>query len=108
MDGWIRRFKDEALPLIKSEMRPEKILIFGSRARGDATGDSDVDVIIVSTEFEGIPFVKRMARVLRLIHFEKHVDAICYTPEEFERAKKESAIVMDAVEYAEVAYESEE
>ena len=54
---------------------------------GNAEEDADIDVVIVSEAFAGIPFVKRMPAVLKNIGFEKHIDAICYLPDEFERMK---------------------
>lgn len=33
-------------------MRVEKIVLFGSHARGDARDDSDVDVLVVSPDFD--------------------------------------------------------
>jgi len=97
-DPWIRRFRREALPKIQAEFRPERIILFGSRVRGTAHEDSDIDVIIVSTFFQDISFLKRMALALRKIPFPKHVDYFCYTPGEFERIKTESIVIMDALE----------
>ena len=31
------------------------------------------------------------------IDFEKHIDAVCYLPDEFERMKEHSAVLMDAL-----------
>jgi uncharacterized protein len=39
---------------IAERYKPEKIILFGSQARGTATEDSDVDLLIVM-EFEGSP-----------------------------------------------------
>ena len=97
-DQWVERFREEAMPKIVEEYGPESVLIFGSRARGDAGEDSDIDVIVVSSYFAEMPFLRRMPHVLRNVPFAKHVDYLCYTPEEYERIKDESAIVMDAVE----------
>ena len=45
-----------------------------------------------------MPFLKRKPFVLKKLSFPKHVDYICYTPEEYERIKGESSIIMDALE----------
>ena len=63
----------------------EKIILFGSRARGDYLIDSDYDFIIISKDFEGIPFAKRIQLVLEATR--ENVDAICLTPEEFEKER---------------------
>lgn len=97
-DEWIAKFRKEVLPHIIEDTKPSRVLIFGSRVKGDPTDESDIDVIIVSSAFEGIPFVKRMEKMLKLARFRKHVDYLCYTPAEFERIKKSSSIVEDAME----------
>jgi len=38
---------DRAVARIVDAMRPEAIYLFGSRARGDARGDSDYDLLVV-------------------------------------------------------------
>lgn len=43
---------------IVSEVAPEMIILFGSRARGDAQPDSDVDLLVVKTE----PFSPQRSR----------------------------------------------
>lgn len=97
-DRWITRFQAEAVPKITKEFCPDKVVIFGSRVRGTAKKYSDIDVIIVSSYFTDTPFLKRMPLVTRKVPFPKHVDYICYTPEEYERIKNESSVIMDALE----------
>lgn len=96
-DIWIKRFKEEALPKIIMSFSPVKIIIFGSRAKGEAKDDSDIDVIIISESFRDIHFLKRMPLVIRTIAFPKHIDFICYTPDEFERIANKSSVVMSAL-----------
>lgn len=99
-DRWIERFRKEALPKIVTEFGPQKIIFFGSRVRGGAQEDSDLDIILISSSFEKVPFVKRMSLVLRSVPFPKHVDYLCYSPEEYEKIKHESTLVMDALEHS--------
>jgi len=90
---WIDRF----LAIIKEKYSPEKVLLFGSRARGDHLVDSDVDMIIVSERFEGVNWLKRIRDVS--VYWEGLVplEPICYTPAEFEEKKKMIGIVREAV-----------
>jgi len=97
-DRWIAKFKKDAVPKIVKEFKPVKVILFGSRVQGTAKRDSDIDVILVSSYFEDIPFLRRMPFVLKKLSFPRYVDYICYTPEEYERIKGESSIIMDALE----------
>jgi uncharacterized protein len=97
-DIWIERFQQEALPDIIKNINPLRVLFFGSRITGKATDESDIDIIIISNEFIGTPFIKRMEKILRIAKFPKHVDYLCYTPEEFENIKTSSSIIENALE----------
>lgn len=99
-DKWLIRFQKEALPIIKREFKPESVIIFGSRVKGNAQEDSDIDVIVVSQYFDEIPFLRRMPLISKKVSFPKHVDYFCYTPDEYIRMKDESSIIMDALENA--------
>jgi len=96
-DTILNSFIETVVPEIRKYFNPSKILIFGSRVSGEATENSDIDVIIVSDFFRGIKFVKRMADVLRKIKFSRHIDFICYTPEEFEKIQESSTVVKAAL-----------
>ena len=96
-DRWIDLFIREALPKIKGKINPSRVIIFGSRVGGFATEDSDIDVIVVSDFFKNVNFLERMSMLLKLIRFEKHIDFLCYTEEEFKHLKESSAIVKDAL-----------
>ncbi|TFG05404.1 MAG: nucleotidyltransferase domain-containing protein [Promethearchaeota archaeon] len=99
-DPWIKKFQQETLPKIIAEFNPQKIILFGSRVRGDARKDSDIDVIIIASQFEKIPFLKRMPFLLKQFPFPKHIDYLCYTPQEYEKIKNTSSLIIDALENA--------
>jgi len=80
--------------------RLEDVVIFGSRARDDYHPDSDVDVLIVSPDFEGVPAYKRPKLFYRHWEYDELPDPefICLTPTEFEeRREKQPHIVSTAV-----------
>ena len=100
-DRWLTRFKQEVVPQLIREFKPEKMILFGSRIKAEADENSDIDVLIVSNIFSEIPFLKRMPLLLRRIRFDKHIDFICYSPKEFQKAKNTSSIVIDALKHGE-------
>lgn len=74
-----------------------KMLLFGSRARGDFLEGSDVDVVLVSDGFAGLSFPRRLSAVSELWMHAPSLEALCYTPEEFDRLKTRSFVLRAAV-----------
>jgi uncharacterized protein len=98
VDEVVDRFLEEKLDYIRSQYAPTHLFIFGSRAKGTATEESDIDLIIVSERFREVRFVNRMGQFLNDVWPDVHVDALCYTPEEFEiMLHKQAPFVRDAV-----------
>jgi predicted nucleotidyltransferase len=81
------------------DWRLERVILFGSRARGDARPDSDWDVVIVSPDFAGIKFRERMRRLYKYWDYAKYhaLEPLPYTPEEFEKKANQISIVREAV-----------
>lgn len=87
-----------------AEYQPEKIILFGSAARGDTDEHSDLDLIIVKKTDKR--FVERMVDPILLKILPIKTDAFIYTPEEFERMKEnENPFIMSALESAKILYE---
>ncbi len=84
-----RRF----LKRLKKELRPTRVLLFGSRARGEHRRDSDYDLVVVSRKFLRVRWIWRAPMVFRLWDLPLDLDAICLTPSEFRLRSKELSIV---------------
>lgn len=97
-DETIIDFLNKYQETIKSIYRPKAAWLFGSRISGKPKPESDIDLILVSEKFRGIKFIYRMGQFLKKIDFPRHIDAICYTPEEFEKKRKEIGIVSEAIQ----------
>lgn len=67
---------------IVDQFHPEKIILFGSHARGDAGPDSDVDLLIVMP-FRGSKREKQLEVRLALRGIDIPKDIVVTTPEEF-------------------------
>ncbi|EEB73841.1 nucleotidyltransferase domain-containing protein [Thermococcus sp. AM4] len=86
--------------VIKRRYPDARVVFFGSRIRGDYLKDSDYDIIVVSKAFRGKHFTRRSSEVLRILWDAGIVgdfEILCYTPEEFERKKKNLGIVREAL-----------
>ena len=97
-DPVLKRFTARYLPRLRRRYRPELVLAFGSRARGDAIAESDLDLLVVSERFRAMPFLARASTVLGDLDPPFAVDLLCYTPEEFRRKRGELGIVGLALE----------
>ena len=80
----------EMVDTIVREANPDTVILFGSRARGDARADSDVDLLIVEREPFSLQHSRRQetARLylaLRKLPIPK--DLLLYSRDEFERFK---------------------
>ena len=92
----IRRI-EPFLRRVKKEFSPQKILLFGSRAKGEDWKRSDYDFIIVSERFRGMHWLERISRVVRLWDLPTDIDVLPYTPEEFEDKSVNSSTVRSAI-----------
>jgi len=88
-DKRLRKF----LSKVRRKFEPERVLLFGSRARGDHLSSSDYNLAIISKKFRGQDFRERIIGIYELIDGPLNVEVLCYTPEEFERRRKELSIV---------------
>ena len=66
---------------IVEKYRPEKIILFGSAAKGEFTPDSDADFLIVKKETP-LYGADRIRELSRLIERNIAVDFLIYRPEE--------------------------
>lgn len=90
---------------LRDEIGAERVLLFGSYARGTASRDSDYDLIVVAKSFESTPLLRRGAGLHDLFYEvggNAPMDIICLTPEEFDAARHGvtlvSAILPEAID----------
>ena len=69
---------------IIEKYKPEKIILFGSAARGERNPDSDADFLIIKkdTPLYGSDRIRELSR---LVDRKIPVDLLIYRPEEFEK-----------------------
>jgi len=98
--GFSKKIINEYLEKIASQIKVEGVLLFGSYAYGQPDKHSDVDLIVVSPDFEAMPD--------RLFWLTQQRDGVAtgiamdifgYTPEEFANIEQESTIMGYAKEH---------
>ena len=84
---------------------PRRVVLFGSRARGDEQADSDYDFLVVEPSDE--PAHKRSVRYYdALRRYTQPLDVVVYTPDEVEDyAELPQSFVMTALREGRVLYE---
>jgi len=89
------------------KLDPEKIILFGSAARGEYDGFSDVDLIVVYRTPKR--FLDRLGELYSALGYgiPIDVDMLAYTPEEFASLLEERAFVQDAVKEGVLLYEKQ-
>ncbi len=101
INAWLNDF----LKKIERKYSPEKIILFGSRAKNENLESSDIDLIIVSKRFKGINFLERIRKVSKEWNGLIAIEPLCYTPEEFEEMKKRISIVREALKYGKIIFD---
>jgi predicted nucleotidyltransferase len=81
-----RKTINDFITRIVDDVKPERIVLFGSYAYGKPTSDSDLDLIIIKQTDQ--PFNKR-AKQIRQIFWGSGlpVDILVYTPDEYKQLK---------------------
>jgi len=95
----------EIINKISSNYNPEKIILFGSYAKGNSGEASDIDLFIIKESI--LPRYKRGLEVRRLLYGSMiPIDLLVYTPKEIELQKdKKYSFVYEVLNTGRVVYE---
>jgi len=94
---------DELAQRIGREFHPQRVILFGSHARGTATLDSDVDLLVV-LHFEGSPLRKSL-EIMNRIDVRFPLDLLARSPEDVHRRYTEGdPLIRDALDNGKVLY----
>ena len=103
LDAELRRFIEVA----SQELDAEKIIVFGSFARGRAEGIhewTDLDLVVVAET--RLPFHQRIQRLLERVRLKVGADVFVYTPAEWEHMKSQRPFIKEeALKKGRVVYE---
>ena len=97
----------EIVRRIRKEVRPQKIVLFGSRARGQARPDSDYDILVIQETRR--PWYRRTPGLYgALASIPAEVEVVVYTPREVREWEDASrAFVTTALREGRVLYEDQ-
>ena len=95
-DGLIEDLENFRRRLQKS-FAIERMILFGSRARGRHRRSGDVDIIVVSERFRGKGAIERATPLYLEWDLGLPVDFLCYTPEEFRDLSRRGGLVREAL-----------
>ena len=88
----------EAVRRLVEHFQPERIYLFGSRARGDHREDSDYDILVVVAESLE-PHYRRAARALASIEdLDLSGEVLVFTVEQFEDQQSAAASLSSTVQ----------
>jgi predicted nucleotidyltransferase len=83
-------------------VKPQKILLYGSFATGNYRPDSDIDLVVISENFEGKSYWERIDVLSGAIYeVFQPIEAIAMTPKEWEDS---DSLIADYAKDGEVVY----
>lgn len=101
----IRTQIEDVVRRIVTCAQPEKIILFGSHARGDAGPDSDLDLLVVARA-SGSSRLQALAMERSLIGVDLPVDLVVVTPQDLERDRdRPGTLIRPALQEGETLYE---
>ncbi len=104
----INKEAKEIANIIAKKYNPEKIILFGSVARGEARKYSDIDLCIIKNT--RLPLRKRIWRVYKLIrgyNYNYGVEPIVFTPKEFKDKREiDNYFVRNIIKDGKILYDA--
>ena len=96
---------DQVVEQIVEKFNPQKIILFGSYARGNPRPESDVDLLVVMNT--SLKEVRQAIQICQNIQYRFGLDLIVHTPKYLaERVKMGDWFLRDVVKEGKVLYES--
>ena len=95
---------DQVVQQIVEKFKPQKIILFGSYARGNPRPESDVDLLVVMDT--PLREVQQAIQICQQIEYRFGLDLIVHTPKYLaERVKMGDSFLRDVIKEGKVIYE---
>ncbi|MEI7638679.1 MAG: nucleotidyltransferase domain-containing protein [Syntrophus sp. (in: bacteria)] len=92
---------------IIDEFHPERIVLFGSYARGEATTESDVDLLVIMPEFQGKNVLKAI-EIIKSVQPAFPMDLLVRTSDQVQRRlAMNDYFLKEIIEKGSVLYEAD-
>src|SRR5713101_4970862 len=99
MESHVREVAEKYIGQLSRRLSIRQAYLTGSWARRSYLEDSDVDLIIVSDDFEKMGLPDRLVYLQKSWKNKIPLEAFGYTTREFQRLRKQSTYVKDAVRH---------
>lgn len=98
----------EEVAAIVGGYHPDRVILFGSLARGDSWDGSDVDLLVIKSGATG-RLLDRMDEVLRHTSGRTHVEPLVYTEAELaQMVAQGNPLILQALKEGEVLYDRQQ
>jgi predicted nucleotidyltransferase len=82
---------EEFVSMLLPTLRIEAVILFGSHAAGEAREDSDIDLAVISPDFENLPLGRRQIMIADLtVHGPRDLAPIGYPSSEYHNPEPQS------------------
>lgn len=103
-EGLKAKVLEEIIRRIVEVAQPEKIILFGSAARGEMNPNSDLDLLVVKSGVHRRRLAQKI--YMNLFGVGQSVDVIVLTPEDIERYRNAIGLIIEpALREGKVVYE---
>ena len=83
------------IEIVTQQMRPERIILFGSFAAGQVSAWSDLDLVVI-TQTE-LPFYERIKHILCSVRPQVGMDILVYTPAEWAAMTSQRSFIQEEI-----------
>ena len=92
---------------LETGIRVEALILYGSYARGTAYDQSDIDLAVISPDFEGVPMYKREEQIALLtLYRDLRITPIGYPSSEY-RSPIAASFLTEVIRTGRVVYEGD-